>query len=90
MIKPHSSTKYLKLGSLQIHRLWRLPIQGWGPTLGRVSLEKETSFKGGTMEDRKWRKNKKLAATLAAKKTPNVAANLPLGEFGKSYSSLTY
>ena len=33
------------------------------------------------MEDRKWIKNEHLAATLAAKKTPNTAANLPLREF---------
>ena len=33
------------------------------------------------MEGRKWRKNKHLAATLVAKKTPNIAAYLPLGEF---------
>ena len=32
------------------------------------------------MEDRKWRKNKHLAGTLAAKKTPNSAADLPFGE----------
>ena len=79
--KTHSSIKYLKLISSQIHHLWRLPIQGWGLILGRVFLEEETSFKGGLMEDRKWRKNKQLVATLAAKKTHNSVTNLPLGEF---------
>ena len=50
MINPHSSTKYLKLVSSQILQLWRLPIQGWGLTLGRVSLGVETSFKEGLYE----------------------------------------
>ena len=90
IIKPHSSTKYLKLVSSQIHHLWRLPIQGWGLILGRVFLEEETSFKGGLMEDRKWRKNKQLVATLAGKKTHNLVTNLPLREFWKSYKRHTY
>ena len=47
MINPNSSTKYLKLVSSKILQLWRLPIQGWGLTLGRVSLGVETSFKEG-------------------------------------------
>ena len=43
----YSSIKYLKHVFFQIHHLWRLPIQGWGLKHGRVSLEGETSFKGG-------------------------------------------
>ena len=37
--------------------------------------------RGGIMEGRKWRKNKHLAAMLAAKKTSNVSSYLPIGEF---------
>ena len=40
--------------------------------------------KGGLMEGREWKKNKYLAASLAAKKTPNASAYLPIGEFRKS------
>ena len=36
------------------------------------------------MEGREWRKNKYLATSLDAKKTPNASAYLPIGEFRKS------
>ena len=51
---------------------------------------RDITQRGALWRVRSGEKNQHLAATLAAKKTSNVSAYLPIGKFWKSYRRLTY
>ena len=78
----YSFIKYLKHIFFQIHHLWRLLIQGWGLMHGRVSLEGETSFKGGQCGGLEVEKKFNIwQQHWLPKKHPPLQPNCPLESF---------